>query len=107
MPQIDRLLSHVIARGGIRLHLQADRKPSLELQGGGTVDILPNALPAVMVDVLAGEVVPEDQKSAWQTEGKAEFEHRLEGQVFVIRLSRDAAGPRLIAEWQGAARPQA
>ncbi|WP_211229085.1 type IV pilus twitching motility protein PilT [Geothrix fermentans] len=106
MPQIDRLLSHVIARGGIRLHLQADRKPSLELREGGAVDILPNPLPAVMVDVLAGEVVPPHLKSAWQTDGKADFEHQLEGQVFMLRLSRDASGSRLIAEWQDTARPQ-
>jgi len=105
MPQIDRLLSHVIARGGLRLQLETDRKPRLELKNGEVLDLLPNPLPAVMVDVLAGEVVPEHLKAAWQMEGKAAFEHELDGQVFQLQLSRDGNGPRLIADWQGPARP--
>ena len=96
MPQIDRLLSHVIARGGTRLRLETDQKPRLELGSGEALDLLPNPLPAVMVDALAGEVVPEHLKTAWQMEGKADFEHELDGEVFQFSLSRDERGPKLI-----------
>src|SRR5512133_4027474 len=106
MPQLDRLLSHVIARGGTRLHLEADRKPRLELKNGEAMDLLPNPLPALMVDVLAGEVVPGNLKAAWQKEGKAEFEHELSGQVFRIRLDRKGELPDLIADLLGPAHPQ-
>ena len=58
MAQLDRLLSQIITKAGRRLELKADRKPRLELKSGETIDLLPNSLPAVMVDVLAGDVVP-------------------------------------------------
>ncbi|WP_243301315.1 type IV pilus twitching motility protein PilT [Geothrix oryzisoli] len=103
MPQIDRLLSHVIARGGSCLRLVADQKPRLELKTGEVVDLLPNPLPALMVEVLAGEVVPGDLKASWQMEGKAQFEHELSGQIFGMRLDRDGGVPVLIAEWRGPA----
>ncbi|WP_243383455.1 type IV pilus twitching motility protein PilT [Geothrix alkalitolerans] len=106
MPQIDRLLSHVIARGGRRLHLVADQKPHLELKTGEVMDLLPNPLPALMVEVLAGEVVPGDLKASWQMEGKAQFQHELDGQIFGIRLDREGGIPVLIAEWQGPASPR-
>lgn len=106
MPQIDRLLSHVIARGGRCLHLVADQKPRLELKTGEAMDLLPNPLPALMVEVLAGEVIPGDLKTSWQMQGKARFEHELSGQVFSIRLDRDGGIPVLIAEWQGPVPPR-
>jgi len=106
MAQLDRLLSHVISRGGSRLHLEADQKPRLELKSGEFVDLLPNSLPAVMVDVLAGEVVPGDMKAAWQREGKAEFEHELAGEIFRIRLGRHGEVPNLVAEYLGPVRPR-
>ena len=106
MAQIDRLLSHVIARGGTRLQMEADKKPRLELKNGETLDLLPNPLPAVMVDTLAGDVVPGNLRTAWQLEGKAEFEYDLAGQVFQIRLRRNGEMPTLTAEWRGPAHPQ-
>ena len=105
MAQLDRLLSHVIAKGGARLLLEADRKPTLVLRSGGTMDLLPNPLPAVMVEVLAGDVVPAPLKAAWQADGTAEFEHDLSGQVFRIRLSREKDNVQIVAEHQGPARP--
>jgi twitching motility protein PilT len=107
MAQLDRLLSHVIAKGGARLRLEADKKPRLELKNGEALDLLPNPLPTVMVEVLAGEVIPEALKATWQKDGKAEFEHDLSGQTFVIRLSRYMEAPLIIAEHQGPARSQA
>lgn len=98
MAQLDRLLSHVTAKGGTRLRLEADKRPSLELKTGEFVDLLPNPLPAVMVDVLAGDVVPAGLKDAWVKEGRAEFEHNLAGQAFHIRLTRHMDIAQITAE---------
>ena len=97
MAQLDRLLSHVIAKAGLRLEVKADRKPRLELKSGETVDLLPNPLPAVMVEVLAGDVVPPPLKAAWLSEGQAEFDYDQGGQAFRIRLSRFQDTPQILA----------
>jgi twitching motility protein PilT len=99
--QLDRLLTQIIARGGSRLELKADRKPRLELKSGDAIDLLPNPLPAVMVEVLAGDVVPPSLKAAWQKEGQAEFDYDLGGQSFHIRLSRYMETPQIQAEHLG------
>ncbi len=106
MAQLDRLLTHVISKEGSRLELKADQKPQLELKTGEILDLLPKLLPAVMVDVLAGDVVPPELKAAWLKEGKAEFDHELAGQCFHIRLSRNQDTPQINAEHLGPA-PQA
>ncbi len=97
MAQLDRLLSHVIAKAGLRLEVKADRKPRLELKTGESVDLLPNPLPGVMVEVLAGDVVPPALKGAWQNEGQAEFDYEQGGQAFRIRLSRFQDTPQILA----------
>ncbi len=104
MAQLDRLLSHVITKAGSRLELKADRKPRLELKNGESIDLLPNPLPAVMVDVLAADVVPAAQKAAWQKEGQAEFDYDLAGQCFHVRLSRYMETSQIQAEHLGPAR---
>jgi len=101
MAQLDRLLTQIIARGGIRLELKADRKPRLELQSGEGIDLLPNVLPAMMVGVLASDVVPLDLKAAWQQDGAAEFDYSLAGQTFRIRLSRNVDAAQIHAEHLG------
>ncbi len=107
MAQLDRLLTQVIAKAGSRLELKADRKPRLELKSGEILELLPNPLPAVMVDVLAGDVVPSNLKVSWQKEGLAEFDYDLGGQCFRIRLSRYLDTPQIQAEHQGPSRPPA
>jgi twitching motility protein PilT len=103
MAQLDRLLSHVVAKGGLRLEVKADRKPRLELKSGEAVDLLPNPLPAVMVEVLASDVVPPELKGAWQNEGQAEFDYEQGGQSFRVRLSRFQDAPQILATHQGPA----
>ena len=103
MAQLDRLLAHVVAKVGSRLELKADRKPRLELKSGEYLDLLPNPLPSVMVEVLAGDVVPADLKAAWLSQGQAEFDYHLSGQTFRIRLSRYMEQPQIQAEHQGPA----
>ena len=105
MAQLDRLLTHVIAKAGSRLELKADRKPRLEMKSGESIDLLPNPLPAVMVDVLAGDVVPPELKAAWQKDGQAEFDYDLAGQSFRIRLIRYMETTQIQAEHQGPSQP--
>ncbi len=101
MAQLDRLLTQIITKSGTRLELKADRKPRLELKSGAALELLPNALPAVMVEVLAGDVVPPGLKAAWQNDGQAEFDYDLAGHRFHIRLSRFQDNPQIQAEHQG------
>jgi twitching motility protein PilT len=101
MAQLDRLLTQILTKGGCRLELKADRKPRLELKSGDALDLLPNPLPAVMVEVLAGDVVPLDLKTAWLKDGQAEFDYDLAGQNFHIRLSRYMETPQIHAEHLG------
>ena len=101
MAQLDRLLTQVILKAGSRLELKADRKPRLELKSGEAIDLLPNPLPAVMVEVLAGDVVPPELKGTWQKDGEVEFDYDLAGQSFRIRLSRYMETPQIQAEHQG------
>ena len=101
MAQLDRLLHQIISKAGRQLELKADRKPRLELKAGGAIDLLPNALPAVMVEVLAGDVVPSDLRATWQKDGTVEFDYDLAGQCFHIRLSRYLETPQIQAEHLG------
>ncbi len=101
MAQLDRLLTQIIAKAGSRLELKADRKPRLELKSGDAIDLLPNPLPAVMVEVLAGDVVPSELKATWQKDGLAEFDYDLAGQSFHIRLSRYMETPQIQVEHLG------
>jgi twitching motility protein PilT len=101
MAQLDRLLTQIITKAGSRLELKADRKPRLELKSGESIDLLPNSVPAVMVEVLAGDVVPPGLKAAWQKDGQAEFDYDLAGQSYHIRLSRYLETPQIQAEHLG------
>ncbi|HJW72456.1 MAG TPA: PilT/PilU family type 4a pilus ATPase [Geothrix sp.] len=103
MAQLDRLLTQVIAKAAHRLEVKGDRKPRLELKSGEFVDLLPNAIPSVMVDVLAGDVVPPDLKAAWSSSGEAQFDYNLNGQSFKISLSRYSDIPQILAEHVGPA----
>jgi twitching motility protein PilT len=104
MAQLDKLLSHLVPKGGVRLRLQADRKPWLELRAGGTLDLLPNPLPGVMVDVLAADVVPPELKATWQKNGDIEFEYEAGGYAFLIRLSRYKDNAQVDVEHLGPAK---
>ena len=104
MAQLDRLLAQIIEKAGRRLELKTDRKPRLELKSGDSLDLLPNPLPAVMVEVLAGDLVPSELRASWQKDGEAEFDYDLAGQSFHIRLSRPMDNPQIQAEHLGPSR---
>ncbi len=98
MAQLDKLLQYVIPRGGRRLVLEPDKQPILELASGDTTPLLPNALPAVMVDVLASDIIPSHQKSSWQMGSGVTFEYRLGDQGFRIQCLKDGGSTKIVAE---------
>ena len=104
MAQLDKLLSHLVPKGGTRMHLRADRKPWLDLRAGGTLDLLPTPLPGVMVEVLASDVIPPALRTTWQNDGEVEFDYEMGGYAFRIRISKDLTNTQLDAEHLGPAR---
>ena len=98
MAQLDKLLQYVIPRGGRRLVLEPDKQPILELASGDMTPLLPNALPAVMVDVLASDIIPAHQKSSWQMGSGVTFEYRLGDQGFRIQCLKDGGMVKIVAE---------
>ena len=103
MAQIDRLLTHLIAKSGVRLEVKADCRPRLDLRNGPSVNLLAAPLPAVMVEVLASEVVPPGAREAWQQSGRAEFDYDLSGTRFRVRLSRPGDLPLILVDLAGSA----
>jgi twitching motility protein PilT len=98
MAQLDKLLQYVIPRGGRRLVLEPDKQPMLELASGDLSPLLPNALPAVMVEVLASDIIPAHQKTTWQMGSGVTFEYRLGDQGFRIQCLKDGGGLKIVAE---------
>ena len=98
MAQLDKLLQHVVPRGGRRLILEPDKQPILELASGDLHPLLPNALPAVMVEVLASDIIPPHQKATWQMGSGVTFEYKLGEQGFRIQCLKEGSTLRLVAE---------
>lgn len=98
MAQLDKLLQHVVPRGGRRLILEPDKQPMLELASGDLSPLLPNVLPAVMVEVLASDIIPPHQKNTWQMGSGVTFEYKLGEQGFRIQCLKEGGILRLVAE---------
>ncbi|HJV91343.1 MAG TPA: PilT/PilU family type 4a pilus ATPase [Holophagaceae bacterium] len=98
MAQLDKLLQHVVPRGGRRLILEPDKVPILELASGDTSPLLPNPLPAVMVEVLASDIIPPHQKTSWQMGSGVTFEYKLGDQGFRIQCLKDGGTIKVVAE---------
>jgi twitching motility protein PilT len=98
MPQLDRLLAHITPRGGLRLRLEPNAPPILELAGGTEVPLLANPLPPTMIEVLAKEVVPSAKEAAFAATGEASFDHEAGTETFRIVVNRGPAGFRITAE---------
>ncbi len=98
MAQLDKLLQHVIPRGGRRLLIEPDKQPILELASGDVSPLLPNPLPAVMVEVLASDIIPAHQKNTWQMGSGVTFEYRLGEQGFRIQCLKDGGSIKIVAE---------
>lgn len=98
MAQLDKLLPHVAARGARALRLEPGQQPVLELPDGEAVPLLPNAIPATMVEVLAREVMSLEAQQSWAMGRETAFSYVCGTSEFEIQLARTASGVRILAQ---------
>ena len=98
MAQLDRLLSHLAARGAAALKMEPNQQPMLESQGGTSTPLLPTPVPPTLLEHLVKEVLPPSQEGNLATGGAATFAYRVGEQSFTIAVSRGALGLNLRAE---------
>ena len=88
MPQLDKLLAHISPRGGLRLRMEPNAPPVLDLAAGTQVALLANPLSSLMIEALAKEVVPFAKEASLASTGEADFEHSAGMEVFRVKNSR-------------------
>jgi twitching motility protein PilT len=98
MPQIDKLLPHLAARGGRTLRLQPGCPPVIVMPGGGEITLLPDAMPGRIVERLALEILGPAQGEAYQAKGQAETDYACQDRIYHVSLQRTAGGAVLTAE---------
>jgi twitching motility protein PilT len=98
MAQLDKLLQQIVTKGGRSLRIEPNQPPFVELSGGGSVPLLPQALPPTMLDHITQEVIPPQYTDAWSQKGQIVFEYMLGGVKYRIAMERSAIGNRLKAE---------
>ena len=107
MPQLDRFLLHLLARGASRLVLEPGQPPVLEMPDGQKMNLVPTPMTAVMVDALAGEVMDSGQKTRWASSPSLEWPYAVDGKPVSLRVERTPAGTALSAKSAPAAAPAA
>ncbi len=98
MAQLDKLLQHVVAKGARSLRLEPNQAPFVEFNGGGSLPLLPQALPPTMLEHITQEVIPPEHLSTWSQQGHIAFDYLSGGVNYRIALERSAIGNRLKAE---------
>jgi len=101
MAQLDRLLAHITPKGGVRLRVEPNAIPVLELAGGAELPLLANPLSATMIEALAKEVVPSAHEAGLARTGEARFDHEAGTERFRLQVGRSLQGLRIIAEPAG------
>jgi twitching motility protein PilT len=107
MAQLDKLLSHTAARGGVGLTLEPGQQPMLRLPDGREQPLLANALPSTLLEVLAQEAMPRHLEDAWRAQGSASFDHQAGDTAFRLTFTRGSAGVRIQAGTLGTQAPAA
>jgi twitching motility protein PilT len=105
MPQIDRFLLHLFARGAARLILAPGQPPVLELPDGQRLNLVPTPMTAVMVDALASEVMDPAQKASWANAPSFEWPSSLDGKPVSMKAERGQDGTTLSVSQVQAAPP--
>jgi len=101
MAQLDRLLSHLAARGAAALRMEPNQQPMLESQTGTSTPLLPTPVPPTLLEHLVKEVLPPSQEGSLAAGGEATFSYRAGDQTFTIAVTRGALGLSLRAEPEG------
>ena len=105
MPQLDRFLVHLIARGASRLVLTPGQPPALEMPDGKRLDLVPTPMTAVMVEALTGEVMDQGQKASWSAAPSFEWPYAVDGKALTLKAEKTPAGTALSARMAPAAPP--
>jgi twitching motility protein PilT len=98
MPQLDKLLAHILPRGARALRMEPNQQPVLDMDDGGTYALLANPVPSTMIEMLAREVVPSHLEATLAQRGEATFDHEAGDLLFRISLTHVAGGMRILAE---------
>ncbi len=98
MAQFDRLLAHIVPRNARALRVEPGHPPHLEMKSGQSAPLLPEPLPAVLIENLASEILPAANREVWARTGETSFDYSAGGQAFIIRLVRQQSGIRIYAE---------
>ena len=97
MPQLDKLLGQIIPRGALRLRMEPNARPVLELPDGGELALLANPLPSTMLEALAREILPPAGEASLNATGEASFDHATELAGFKILVRRGPLGTSISA----------
>ncbi len=97
MPQLDRLLPHIAARGSVALLMEPNAQPVLLDAQERATPLLPTPVPATMVELLAKEVMTPEALTAWQGGGEPMFDYPLGDTIYRIKITRGAEGASLKA----------
>ncbi|HET6331151.1 MAG TPA: PilT/PilU family type 4a pilus ATPase [Holophagaceae bacterium] len=106
MPQLDRFLLHLFARGAARLLLIPGEPPVLEMPDGQRLNLAPTPMTAVMVDALASEVMDPRQKASWADTPTLEWGYSVDGKPVALKAERTPGGASLSATMAPAAPPK-
>lgn len=106
MPQLDRFLLHLFARGAARLLLVPGQPPVLEMPDGQRLTLVPTPMTAVMVEALAGEVMDAGQQASWANAPSLQWSYAVDGKPVSLKVERSPAGTTLSAT-QAPAKPAA
>lgn len=102
MAQLDRLLTHVAAKGGALLRMLPNQPPTMETASGSELPILSSPVPPTMLEVLVREILPSSQAEGWLATGEATFDYIAGSDRFRVALARQAQGIVLEAAPQNA-----
>ncbi len=98
MAQLDKLLQQIVTKGGRSLRIEPNQPPFVEFSVGGSIPLLPQALPPTMLEHITQEVIPQQHREAWSQQGQIVFEYLCGGVNYRIAMERSAIGNRLKAE---------
>ncbi len=98
MAQLDKLLQQIVTKGARSLRIEPNQPPFVEFSGGGSMPLLPQALPPTMLEHITQEVIPAQHQGTWSQQGQIVFEYLHGGINYRIAMERSAIGNRLKAE---------
>jgi len=98
MAQLDKLLAHVVLRGGRSLRMEPNQKPMLLMPDGSALPLLANPVLPTMMELLSREVLPPHLMEPWTSTGEVRFNHVTGTGTFSLDIRRTQLGIQIEAE---------